>query len=129
MKKIILALLLTSLSYANHIHWLGNYDKALDLAQEQNKPLMVLLVKNPCSPCNQIIKNQLTNKDYLDHINEKFISVIVTYEGKLSYPIEMYYSTKFPTLFFVDSKNEHLMTPILYGDAIDDLSIKKVLDE
>jgi thioredoxin-related protein len=129
MKKILFALLLATLSYANHIHWLGDYDKALEIAHKQNKPLMVLLVKNPCQSCSLIIKNHLTNKRYLDHINENFICVIVTYEGRLSYPVEMYYSTTFPTLFFVDSSTEHFLKPPLYGQNITKMSIKKAIGE
>jgi len=30
---------------ADYIHWLGNYDKALQKAQKEHKHLMVLLVK------------------------------------------------------------------------------------
>jgi len=36
---------------------------------------------------------------YVDDINQKTVPVIVTYEGALSYLVEMYYATIFPALF------------------------------
>jgi len=43
---------------------------------------------------------------------------MVTYEGRTSYPIEMYYTTTFPSLFFVDTKNETFMRKPMYGEQI-----------
>jgi hypothetical protein len=51
-------------------------------------------------------------------INKNMVSVIVTYEGALSYPIEMYYTTTFPTLFFVNSQKELFLREPLYGNEI-----------
>ena len=58
MIKILFTLLFLTLSVnADHIHWLGNYDKALQKAQKEHKPLMVLLVKKKCLSCNDVIKD------------------------------------------------------------------------
>ncbi len=103
---------------ANHVHWLGDHDKALKLAHKEDKPLLVLVVKNDSKMCNKILYQQFMNQPYIDTINDKMIAVIVTYEGKLSYPIEMYYTTIFPTLFFVDTKTETFMHKPLYGEEI-----------
>ncbi len=67
------------------------------------------------------------NQKYIKNLNEKFVSVIVTYEGKTSYPIEMYYSNTFPTLFFVNTKTESFLTNPLYGDKIDAKTIEKAI--
>jgi hypothetical protein len=55
------------------------------------------------------------------------VPVIVRYEGRLSYPIEMYYTTVFPTLFFVDSQREVFIHKPLYGKRITEEAIQKVL--
>jgi len=128
MRKILFALWLITLSInADHIHWLGNYDKALQKAQKEYKPLMVLLVKKECSPCNNVIKDSFMEQEYVKHLNQKFVSVIVTYEGRESYPIELLYSTNFPTLFFVNSQTETFLAKPLYGEMIDENTIEKVL--
>ena len=54
------------------------------------------------------------------------VPVIVTYEGALSYPIEMYYTTIFPTLFFVDSSKETFLKEPLYGERITKGAIQKL---
>ncbi len=114
---------------ADHIHWLGNYDKALQEAQKEHKPLMVLLVKKECPSCNDVIKDSFMGQEYVKYLNEKFVSVIVTYEGRESYPIEMFYSTSFPTLFFVSSETETFLVKPLYGKFIEVKSIKNILKE
>lgn len=130
MRKILFALWFITLSInADHIHWMGNYDKALQKAQKEHKPLMVLLVKKECPSCNDVIKDSFMGQGYIKHLNQKFVSVIVTYEGRESYPIEMFYSTSFPTLFFVNSQTETFLSEPLYGRSIDENRIKNILKE
>ena len=109
---------MTLFTYANHVHWLGDYDKALQQALKEHKPLLVLVVKKDSKLCKTILHKQFMNQSYIDTINEKFISVMVTYEGRTSYPIEMYYTTVFPSLFFVDTQTEMFMREPLYGEQI-----------
>ncbi len=106
MKTILILFLTVSIIYANHVKWQGNYDKALQQAREQNKVLMVLLIKNNCKKCKNIVQNLFTNKTYIEELNKNVISVIVIIDNKHSFPIEMYWSNEYPTLFFVDSSNE-----------------------
>ena len=130
MIKILFALFFFTLTMnANHIHWLGDYDKALQKAQKEHKPLMVLLVKKKCSPCNDVIKDSFMGQEYVKYLNQKFVSVIVTYEGRKSYPIELFYSTSFPTLFFVNSQTETFLSSPLYGESIEVNTIENILKE
>jgi len=130
MIKFLFTLCLLTISMnANHIHWLGNYDKALQKAQKEHKPLMVLLVKKECPSCSDVIKEYFMGREYVTLLNQKFVSVIVTYEGRGSYPIEMFYSTSFPTLFFVNSQTECFLSKPLYGKSIDENTIENILKE
>ena len=106
MKQIFIILFAISMVYANHIKWHGNYEKALKEAREQNKVLMVLLIKNNCQKCKDLVKDIFINKPYIDELNHNVISVIVNIDNKHSFPIEMYWSNEYPTLFFVNSQNE-----------------------
>ena len=130
MRKILFALWLITITInADHIHWLGNYDKALQKAQKVHKPLMVLLVKKECPSCNDVIKDFFMGQEYVKYLNQKFVSVIVTYEGRESYPIEMFYSTSFPTLFFVSSQTETFLAKPLYDKTINANTIENILKE
>jgi len=128
-KFILFWLLFTLISSANHVQWLGNYDKALQKAHKEHKPLLVLVVKHKDPLSNTIIKNHFMNHDYVDVINQKMIPVIVTYEGRISYPIEMYYTRIFPTLFFVDTKTETFIGEPLYGEGITQEILNEVLNK
>lgn len=119
MKKIILVFLLIVLNiHANHISWLGDYNKAHQYALKVNKPMMVLLVKKNSIKSNKIIIENFMNQPYIDKLNQKFVAIMVTYNSKISYPIELYYSTVFPTLFFVNSRDERFLYEPMYGDEI-----------
>jgi len=60
---------------------------------------------------------------YNNGLNQNFICVIVNASHKHSYPIELYYSTIFPTLFFVNANEQFIAKPI-YG-TIDSSSFAK----
>jgi hypothetical protein len=110
--------LLPFIASANVVHWLGNYDSALQKAHQDHKAILVLVVKKESLLCNAIIKNQFMDQPYVDQINQNMLPVIVMYEGNSSYPVEMYYTTVFPTLFFVDSQRELFLREPLYGEEI-----------
>ena len=124
--KYVLLWLLPLLLSANFVNWLGNYDVAHQKALTEHKPLLVLVVKKNDSLSSRIIKNSFMDQDYVDDINSKMVPVIVTYDGALSYPIEMYYTTIFPTLFFVDSSKETFLREPLYGEEISKEVIEKM---
>ena len=127
LKFILLWQLFPLFIYANHVQWLGDYDTALQLAHKEHKPLLVLVVKHKDPLSNKIIKDHFMNHDYVDVINQKMIPVIVTYEGRSSYPIEMYYTRIFPTLFFVDTKTETFMGEPLYGEEITEEALRETV--
>ena len=125
--KLSLLWLIPLVISANHVHWLGDYKVALQQAHKEQKPLLVLVIKKDSALTPQIIKNNFMNTSYIEYINKEMVPVIVRYEGVLSYPIEMYYTTVFPTLFIVDSKREIFYSDPLYGEEINRESIKKMI--
>jgi len=114
-KNLLILSILFSLAGAGHIRWFGNYSDALKVAQKEHKPMMVLLVKKECRLCGEVIREYFMDKSYIDLLDQKVISVIVVSDSKASYPIELFYSTIFPTLFFVDSQNESFLSDPFYG--------------
>ena len=129
MKKALFILLFLSSLFGEHIKWQGDYNKALQKAKWSHKPFIVLLIENNCSKCKDIIRDVFTNQPYIQRLNSSFVAVIVNRDYRYSYPIELYYSTKFPTLFFVDSQNEMFLVEPIYGNNISVKKIEKVLNE
>jgi len=119
-KLALLILLSISSSRAEHIHWLGDYDKALQIAHQTHKDMMVLLVQRDSLASRDTIARNFMNREYIETLDSRFVCAIVTYQSRASYPIELYYSTTFPALFFVSSKDERFLIEPLYGSEIDE---------
>lgn len=118
MKKVALfILLLIGFAFAGNVHWLGDYDKALAEAKAEGKPLLLLVV-NRDKNSTDILKTCFSKDRLVKEVNSKTVPVIVLFEGKNSYPIEMFYTTVFPTLFMVNSRDESLLHKPLYGEEI-----------
>ena len=110
---LILILLLTNL-FSNNISWYSSYDKALIAAQKEKKNLMLFIASTKDNNSNIILKNYFIDQDYIEYLNENFISVLITIEHKTSYPIELFYTTNFPSIFFASYKDESYLTHPIY---------------
>jgi hypothetical protein len=128
-KKLLMLFILLLPLWGDHVRWQGEYNKAFQHAHDINRSLLVLVVKEGEARCHEVIRESLMNQPYVEQINQQMIAVMVTYEGALSYPIELYYTTVFPTLFFVDSQRETFIGEPLYGDEINATSIKNHLNQ
>ena len=122
MFKFLLFFLMITYLQANHIKWYASYDKAFAYAKEHNKKMIVYLIRDDCKRCKDIVATVFTNKPYIDKLNVDFVSVIVNFDDKVSYPIEMYYTDTFPTLFIVEPKEERFIK------VLKDTQIKTIKD-
>ena len=114
---LILILLLSNLfsnNMPNNISWYHAYDKALEIAQKEKKNMMLFIASSKTNNSNEILKQYFLNQDYVEYINKNFISVLITIEHKTSYPIELFYTTSFPSIFFASYKDESYLTHPIY---------------
>ena len=119
MYKIILILILLfsnlfSNNVLNNISWYHSYDKALEIAQKEKKNLMLFIASTKDNSSNEILKKYFQNQNYIEYLNTNFINVLITVEHKTSYPIELFYTTNFPSIFFVSYKDESFLTHPIY---------------
>jgi hypothetical protein len=108
-------ILLALLPLSAHISWLGDYEVAHHLAQRQHKKLLVVLVKSECKACRELIRRIGSDPSLQRKITAQYIPVILTAGPGAIYPIELYYSTTFPTLFWVNAETETFLFPPCYG--------------
>lgn len=114
---ILSSLLIAVHLHADHVRWQGDYEKAREEAVKEKKRLMVLLIEKECVPCIKMLRTTFNGQPYIKHINEKYISVLVTKGQKASYPIELLYAIEYPSVFFLDSKEIFERDPITgYAD-------------
>lgn len=100
---------------ADSISWYGNYDKALQASHKQNKNMMILLISSKQKESMKIVKKLFMNKKYVSHLNKNYINILINVDYKTSYPIELFYTTKFPSLFFASHKDESFLIDPIYG--------------
>ena len=91
-----------------------DYDTAHKKALAEEKILLVFLTKKRCSYCNKELQKLFADEETAALINEYAVFTVVTKGQKASYPIEMLYSDRYPSLFFLD-KNELFTCEALRG--------------
>ena len=111
---VLLAMFLTVSGHASAVSWHGEYDRALEQAIKENKPIMVLLIK-PDDPINRkLLATAFRDQPYIETINRHFVSVLITEGTKSSYPIELLYTLTYPALFFLTPHELFLSDPIFH---------------
>lgn len=113
-KIILLLILLLSNLSSNNISWYSSYDKALEIAQKEKKNMMLFIASSKDKNSNKILRKYFQNQEYINYLNTNFINVLITVEYKTSYPIELFYTRNFPSIFFVAYKDESFLTHPIY---------------
>ncbi len=115
--SILFSLLFAVTVHADHVRWQGDYEKAREEAVKEKKFLMVLLIEDECADCIKMLRVTFKDQSYIEHVNEKYISVLVRKGQKESYPIELLYAIEYPTVFFLNAKEIFERKPITgYAD-------------
>ena len=113
MKVLFVFLIAVTALFSEHIRWQSDFDKALFEAKKAKKEIMLLVLEKECATCKNIFVEVFGDKEVQKKVNKKYIAVVVFFENKNSYPIELFYTQSFPTLFFVSSKDEsYLRKPL-----------------
>ena len=99
-------LLLTIVWGSETIRWRGDYDQALQEARERGRDLLLILTKPSCPFCAELIRKIAADPVLVHALNRHFIPVIVTADARADYPVELYYTTRFPALFLVEALRE-----------------------
>jgi hypothetical protein len=114
---------------ADFLHWQGDYASAHALAQKSGKPLLVFVAKAGDDKTNEVLRTVFMNRPYIQKLQNSTLPVMVTYEERASYPIEMYYTTMLPALFLVDSRTELFLASPLYGKEITVAKLQQITRE
>ncbi|PHR55846.1 MAG: hypothetical protein COA44_09400 [Arcobacter sp.] len=79
-----------------------NYKTALAKAKQENKPLMLVIVQDPCPYCDRLVENTLEDKNVKKEL-EGFVCVII--DKRDSFP-EAFKGTPVPMTYFIDPRIE-----------------------
>lgn len=113
MKIILILLTLFTLSFsaqidefASEVSYERDYNKALKMAQEQNKILMLVLVGDYCPWCKKFERKTLKSQEVRDEVAKNFVPLVMDkYKDKGKYP-DAFYAPVIPAVYFVDPKSE-----------------------
>ncbi len=103
-----------SVIFGEHISWHSDYESSLIEAKRVKRDILLLVLKKECIKCKSVFTEIFNKEDIQKSINEKYISVVVFFEDKNSYPVELFYTQTFPALFFVSRKDESFLQKPLF---------------
>lgn len=115
MRLVFLFLFFTSLLFSEHIRWQNDFEKALVKAKKEQKDILLLVLKRDSKENKSLFMDIFMDKEITDRVNVKYIPVVVFFEAKDSYPVELFYTQQFPALFFVSYKDELFLNTPLFG--------------
>lgn len=79
MKKIIFSILfIISSLFSYELDWTNDYDKALELAQKQNKSIYLFIGADRCHFCKNFKDNTLSRKCVKARLKSEFITVYLS---------------------------------------------------
>ncbi|MEM7106492.1 MAG: thioredoxin family protein [Bacteroidota bacterium] len=93
------------ISSAKGIHFqYDSYDKIMEMAKNQNKPVFIDFVTVWCAPCKWLEKDVFELKQVGEYFNENFISLKIDAEkGEGPDIADMFEVYGYPTLVYLDS--------------------------
>ena len=111
--KIILITLLLSFSlfgariddFASQVKYFRDYDVAFLKAKQENKPLMLVIVKDDCAWCKKFERSTLANEKVKQKVLD-FVPVIIDQKHEQDKFPKKYSAMLFPTVFFIDTKKD-----------------------
>ena len=95
-------------------------------AHKENKNLFVLLV-NDNQKSKHIFSKLYKEKALMKRLNQEYISILVNVNYKTTYPIELYYTTQFPTMFIANAKLELMLSDPMYDINMLKKELKRLL--
>ena len=89
------------------MHYESSYEVALKKAQEQNKPLMMIMEQEGCPWCNKFEVKTLTNDAVHKDVVKSFIPItFLKFKDQGKYPDKFFIENWSPYVLFVDPKTE-----------------------
>lgn len=125
-RPLLFFLLLTLLQGAGS-RWYGNYGQARNEAIKERKTLLVYLISVEEKQNPGLIRQIASDINVSHRFFQRFVPVVLLSDSRSRYPIELYYGTVLPALFFMDPVREVPLRPMLAGPKLMD-DLKRILE-
>ncbi len=112
MKKLILFLMAATILIAADFDWVESYDKALELAKKENRPVMVMISQKNCITCQYMDDVAFENEALAEYIENNFIPLKIKLKDAPKYGLKAYGT---PTFYFLTPKGEKITRALVGG--------------
>jgi uncharacterized protein YyaL (SSP411 family) len=111
MRKLIVFALAVIFSFAidwsGKINWAMSYDLAKQIAQKENKLIMVDIGLTTCPPCKYLAQKVYTDDKVANYINKNFVPVFyLADQDQLPDEVQNYFTGSTPTILFIKPNGE-----------------------
>jgi len=111
MRKLIVFALAVIFSFATDwsgkINWAMSYDLAKQIAQKENKLVMVDIALTTCPPCKYLAEKVYTDDKVANYINQNFVPVFyLADQDQLPDEVQNYFTGSTPTILFIKPNGE-----------------------
>lgn len=124
MRKVILLVMLASVSLFADIDWADDYKAAVKEAKAKHKKVIVFFSRESCAKCDEMRWTINSDKDVSDYIESRFIAVEIDTEYDKREGFKVY---KTPTIYFLDSSAAAIGKPL--EEALGPKGFLKKLEE
>ena len=108
MRVFILLISMLTTAFALNLNRAITYEEALEIAKEQDKRVMVLMVQDNCRYCKRMKETTFKDKEVIKRINKDYIFVEIN-RYKDDYPKKQFSVYGVPTTFFVNNDDTLIM--------------------
>jgi len=127
MKYLLVILALISTLWSAELGWLDDYEKALMIAQKENKQVYVLVTSSSCRWCRKFEDTTLQDKEVLRMLEQKY--VLVHADRDMDDLPEWFKIKRVPRHYFVTAKGKEIYSFLGYWDSLDFKSFLSDVDK
>lgn len=117
MKVILIIAALSALLFGSKVDFIHDYDKALEMAQAQNKDIYMLVTSETCKWCRKFEKVTLHHEKTMQDLKKEYILLALNRDAS-SIPAK-YKVKRVPKHFFLTAKGEVIYSIIGYWNPED----------
>lgn len=103
---VLMLTLFASPEAADELGYYSDYNKALSIAKQQQKPLMLVVVTSYCPWCRKFERKTLASATIAPMVKSMYIPVIVDRNKDAAAFPKQFQTPRIPTVFFIDPNTE-----------------------
>ena len=116
MKVLFFFSLLTSVLFADNLHWFHSYDKAIEASKKEDKPVMLFITMRGCHACDRMEKDVFTNTQVSKYLQNHFVLLQLGIKNRRIPKKYQAYVT--PTFEFIGSDGERIVPSVHGGKKV-----------